>query len=97
MSVILINPFEVPTGQEEACLRLWERTRDYMARQPGYRGTPLHRALSPDARFTFMNVAEWDSAEQFYAAVQREEFTQLTAGSQAQFPHDPGVYEVIRT
>jgi heme-degrading monooxygenase HmoA len=46
MSVMLINPFEVPRGQEEACLQLWERTRDYMARQPGYLGTHLHRALS---------------------------------------------------
>jgi heme oxygenase (mycobilin-producing) len=47
MSVMLINPFEVPKGQEEACLRLWEPTRDDMARQPGYLGTPRHRALSP--------------------------------------------------
>ncbi len=97
MSVMLINPFEVPKGQEEACLRLWEQTRDYMARQPGYLGTQLHRALSPDARFTFINVAAWESAEHFYAAVRREEFTQLAAGSLAQFPHYPGLYEVIRT
>jgi heme oxygenase (mycobilin-producing) len=55
------------------------------------------RALSPDARFMFINIAEWESAEHFYAAVRREEFAQLTAGSQVQFPHYPGLYEVIRT
>lgn len=60
--VILINPFEVPAGEEAAALRFWEQVADYMRRQPGFIATRLHKALSPDARFTYVNIAEWESA-----------------------------------
>ena len=68
-----------------------------MRRQPGYISTRLHRAVSPDARFTYVNVAEWESAEYFQAAVSSEEFKELTAGSQERFPHYPALYEVVRS
>ena len=34
-NVILINPFEVPEGKEEACLAIWEAAAEYMRKQPG--------------------------------------------------------------
>ena len=95
--VILINPFEVSKGQEEEALAFWERAAEFMRRQPGYLSTRLHRALSPDARFTYINVAEWESAEHFHAAVSSDEFQKLTAGSRERFPHYPALYEIIRT
>lgn len=95
-NVVLINPFEVPAGKEDECLAMWEQAADYMRRQPGFVSTRLHRALSPDARFTFINVAEWESAAHFQAAIGSEEFQQLTAGSLEAFPHYPGLYEMIR-
>lgn len=95
--VVLINPFEVPPGQEEACLALWERAAEFMRRQPGFVSTRLHRALSPDARFAFINVAIWESAEAFHKAIASEEFQRITAGSMEAFPHHPALYEVIRT
>ena len=88
-TVILINPFEVPAGEEEAA--------EYMRRQPGFISTRLHKALSPDARFTYINIAEWESAEHFQAAINGEEFKRLTEGSQKRFPHYPALYSVIRT
>ena len=69
-TVILINPFEVPAGKEEA-LRFWEQAAEYMRRQPGFISTRLHKPLSPDARFTYVNIAEWESAEHFEAAISR--------------------------
>ena len=33
--VILINAFEVPGGQAELFIAAWEKTRDYLAAQPG--------------------------------------------------------------
>jgi heme-degrading monooxygenase HmoA len=69
LSVILINPFEVPDGtNDEDFLRRWERAADYMRQQPGFVSTRLHRALRPDARFRFVNVAEWESPQAFQAA-----------------------------
>ena len=84
--VILINPFEVPAGEEEAALRFWEQAAEYMRRQPGFISTRLHKALSPDARFTYVNIAEWESAEHFQSAISSEEFKKATEGSQERFP-----------
>jgi heme oxygenase (mycobilin-producing) len=59
MTVILINPFEVPQAtDDEEFLRGWQRAADYMRQQPGFLSSRLHRAIAPDARFRFINVAE---------------------------------------
>ena len=95
MSVILINPFEVPDGtNDEEFLRGWERAADYMRQQPGFVSTRLHRALQPDARFRFVNVAEWESPQDFQAAVGSEEFRQIASGAA---PGSPALYEVVRS
>lgn len=95
--VILINPFEIPKGKEEAALKMWEKAAEYMKQQPSFVSTRLHRALSPDARFHLINIAEWESAEKFLAAINSDEFKRLTEGAVAEFPHYPELYEVIRT
>ena len=95
MSVILINPFEVPAGtDEEEFLGGWERAADYMRQQPGFVSTRLHRALAPDARFRFINVAEWASPQDFQAAVSSEEFREIAKGAG---PGSPALYEVVRS
>ena len=95
-TVILINPFEIPQGQEEEALRFWEQAAEYMRRQPGFIATRLHKALSPDARLAYVNIAEWEAAEHLQAAISGEEFKRLTEGSQERFPHYPALYRVIR-
>ena len=95
MSVVLINPFEVPEGvEDEQFLEGWQLAADYMRRQPGFVGSRLHRALAPDARFRFINVAEWASPQDFQAAVGSEEFRELAREAP---PNFPGVYEVVRS
>ncbi len=95
MSVILINPFELPEGvDEEQFLRGWQRAADYMQQQPGFVSTRLHRALSSDARFRFVNVAEWASPQAFQAAVASEEFREIAKGG---VPGAPALYEVVRS
>lgn len=96
-NVILLNPFEVTAGKEEEALALWERGADIMRKSPGFISTRLHRAVSPDARFHLINMAEWDSVESFMAAIETDEFKEATAGSMETIPHFPGLYEVIRT
>jgi heme-degrading monooxygenase HmoA len=95
--VILINPFEVPKGKEDTALKMWEKAAEYMKKQPGFISTKLHRALSPDARFHLINIAEWESAEKFQAAINSDEFKRLTENAMVEFPHYPELYEVIRT
>ena len=51
----------------------------------------------PWARFQLINVAEWESAEHFEAAINSEAFKKLTGPYMEIFPHYPGLYEVVRT
>jgi heme-degrading monooxygenase HmoA len=95
LSVILINPFEVPEGtDDEEFLRGWEHAADYMREQPGFVSSRLHRALQPDARFRFINVAEWSSPQEFQAAVSSEQFREIAKGAG---PGSPALYEVVRS
>jgi heme-degrading monooxygenase HmoA len=95
MSVILINPFEVAEETtDEDFLRGWERAADYMRRQPGFVSSRLHRALRPDVRFRFVNVAEWASPQDFQAAVTSEQFREIAKGAG---PGSPSLYEVVRS
>jgi heme-degrading monooxygenase HmoA len=95
LSVILINPFEVSARtNDDEFLRGWERAAEYMRRQPGFVSTRLHRALSPDARFGFVNLAEWESPQAFQAAVSSEEFREIAKGAG---PGSPALYEVVRS
>jgi len=75
--IILINPFEVPEGREDECLAFWERAAEYLRHQPGFISTRLHKAVSPEAQFYFINVAEWESADHFQTAIESVEFNRL--------------------
>ena len=94
-SVILINPFEVPPNVgDDQFLTGWDRAAELLRVRGGFGGARLHRAVSPDARFRFINVAEWESPQHFQAAVSDESFTRLAQNSP---PNYPALYEIVRT
>lgn len=97
MSVILINPFEVPDDKVDEALAFWEKAADYMRKQPGFISTRLHRALVPGTRFPLINIAEWVSVQDFETAHKAEEFKKLVEPYMELFPHYPALYEVVRT
>ena len=69
-TVVQINVFEVPAGAEDATQSRWQAARDFLKSQPGYINTRLHRNLDAKGRFTFVNVAEWESPQSFRAATE---------------------------
>ncbi len=94
-NVILINPFEVPAHvPEDQFLAGWGHAAELLRTKPGFAGARLHRALSADARFRFVNVAEWASPQDFQAAVGDPQFAQLAKNSP---PNYPALYEIART
>jgi heme-degrading monooxygenase HmoA len=95
-TVTLINPFEIPKGKEEKALLMWEKAADFMRIQPGFISTSLHQSIDPNARFSLINIAKWESAEHFQAVINSSEFKALTVGSMEAFPHYPGLYQVVR-
>src|ERR671925_58079 len=92
--VVLINLFEVPAEADEGFVAAWERARDFLQGQEGYRSTALHRSLGPDATFRFVNVGRYQSPQAFQAAVQQHGFRQAAAAIQHRA--HPALYEVVR-
>ena len=92
----LINAFEVPGEQAGQFIAAWEKTRDYLETQPGYVDTALHQAVMPGADFQFVNIAHWQTAEDFLAAIQSPGFQESAAGLAGYRLH-PGLYQVVRT
>jgi heme-degrading monooxygenase HmoA len=91
---VLINPFEVPEAiDDDRFLEGWGQAADFMRSRPGFVTSRLHRAVSPNPRFRFVNVAEWESPQDFQAAVTSPEFQAMAAGTP---PNYPALYEVVR-
>jgi heme-degrading monooxygenase HmoA len=94
MSVVLINSFEVQAGREAEFTAAWHDSAEFMAKQPGYISTRLHRALAGDATYRFVNVAEWASEQDCRTAVSDPGFRQAARGL-AEFPGRPAFYDVV--
>lgn len=69
MSVVLINVFAVLEGKEAEFLKTWNETSKMMQRSPGFIDATLHRSLDSKTQFQFINVAHWESAEAYQAAI----------------------------
>jgi len=57
--VVAINVYSVPKGKEEEFLKWWHEMKETLTGVPGFTSGRLHRSLQEDARFNFINVAEW--------------------------------------
>ena len=67
-AVTLMNSFVVPEGRDEAFVELWTATSEYFRRQPGFLSLRLHRAVTPEAPYRYVNVARWASDAAYRAA-----------------------------
>ena len=92
-TVILINPFEVPAGEEEQFLKSWNEAAELLRHAPGFLSTRLHQSLDPQAKFRFINVAQWESPQHFQAAIRSEAFQQIAR--KMPFAAYPALYRVI--
>jgi heme-degrading monooxygenase HmoA len=91
---VLINLFEVPPEADDDFVANWERARDAMRPRPGYVGTRLHRSLSPEATYRFVNIAPWESPQAFQAAIRDPGFQEAT--SAILHRAHPSLYQVVR-
>src|SRR6478609_7785311 len=72
--VVLMNGFVVPAERDEEFYALWERTSRYFTAQPGFVSLRLHRAVSADAPHRWINVATWETEQDYRAAHGTDEF-----------------------
>jgi hypothetical protein len=91
--VLLIEPFEVPAGEDERFLAGWERVRGVFAARQGYLGTRLHRSLGP-ADFPLVAIVRWSSPLMYARALQQPEVEEALAAMP--FPGRPALYLLDR-
>ena len=93
------NPDEqlaVSPGRDEAFHELWAKTARYFTAQPGFISLRLHRAVSADAQYRWVNVANWESEAHFRAAHGTGEFRRVvTQPGWEEFPSSPMLYQVV--
>jgi heme oxygenase (mycobilin-producing) len=53
--------------------------------------------IVPWARFSLINVAEWESVQLYEVALNREEYRKLAEQFREVARYYPGLYEVVRT
>src|SRR5260370_10055840 len=78
-TIVLINPFEVPQGQEEAFLKGWHAAAEHLRQAPGFLSTRLHESLDPQPKFRFVNVANCEPPQHFQAAIRTQAFQRSRA------------------
>jgi heme-degrading monooxygenase HmoA len=94
--VTLMNGFAVAADRDDVFHAAWYETSRYFVQRPGFISLRLHRALSPQAPHRWVNVAVWQSEEDFRAAHSTEEFRRLVSQEKWQeFPSSPNLFEVV--
>lgn len=94
--VTLMNRFAVTPDRDDAFLEIWTQTSRYFTEQPGFLSLRLHRAVSDQTDYRWVNVASWESEAQFRAAHGTEEFRRIvTQDGWAEFASQPALFEVI--
>jgi heme-degrading monooxygenase HmoA len=95
MAVTLVNCFDIPAGREDEFFTLWQEVNAYMRNKPGYLGHRMHKAVSPDASFRFVNVAQWSSTDHFRAAHDHGFRALVNKPDWSPFKSQPGLYQVV--
>jgi heme-degrading monooxygenase HmoA len=86
----------VPPGRDAAFRELWSVTSRYFRAQPGFLSLRLHRAVSPDAQYRYVNVARWASLPDFQTAHASDEFpAAVRQPGWAEFASNPTLYATV--
>ncbi|MEU1821019.1 antibiotic biosynthesis monooxygenase family protein [Streptomyces abikoensis] len=93
-AVLFVNRFTVHASPEEF-EEVFARTSEFMATRPGFLRHTLARHVGRPGHY--VNVAEWEDAESFEAAVAHPGFRPHAAGLRALSTSEPALYATRRT
>ncbi len=91
-----IVSYQVKYEDIETFLDAWEQANDFLKKQPGHVSNTLHRAISANPPFRFVNVAKWKTVNDFRRATQSTGF-QEAAGRLNPYPVYASAYETVTT
>ena len=70
MSLTLVNLFTVPAAEADSFVERFKATAERCAGVAGFEGTELHRNTGVgDQTYQFVNIAKWENAEAWRAAL----------------------------
>lgn len=92
----VIVAYEVAHEDAERFLDSWKKANASLSEQPGFVSNILHRAVSANPDFRFVNVSSWEDDDAFRAATRSKDF-QEASGRLAPFPIHASAYEVVET
>ncbi len=92
--VTLVNLFEVAEEDIPAMMKAWEADANWMKKQPGYISTQMHQAIAGSS--VFLNIAVWESTEQFKAAFTHPEFQETLAAYPSSAVAAPHLFSAIK-
>jgi heme-degrading monooxygenase HmoA len=68
MPVTFINALNVDANDDAFFVEMWDEGANYVATQPGFVATSLHKSHFSGAAFQYFTVAVWESNAHFRAA-----------------------------
>jgi heme-degrading monooxygenase HmoA len=92
----VIVSYEVAHEDAPRFLDSWEKANGFLKGQPGFVSNALHRAVSANPDFRFVNVSSWEDEDAFRSAIQNEDF-QKASGRLVPFPIHAAAYELVKT
>jgi len=85
----------VPPDRDAEFRENWGRASRYFTARPGFVSLRLHRAISDDAPYRWVNVAVWETEADFRAGHATDEFrTLVTAPGWSNFRSLPMLFQV---
>lgn len=90
-----IVSYKVNYDDVDNFLNAWDRANDHLKKQPGHLSTTLHRSMSANATFRFVNVAKWKTVDDFRNATQSNEY-QDAASWLSTYPVFAAAYDTVR-
>jgi len=73
-NMVLVDVISLPAARVDGYQAMWADAKRFMETKPGYVAASLYRTTDNDNTIKFINIAEWKTVEQFYAALKTTEF-----------------------
>ncbi len=73
-NMVLVDVIRLDEARMAGYAAMWARANAYMRAKPGCVGASLYRTLDLGNPIKFINLAEWESTEVFFAALDTPEF-----------------------
>lgn len=72
--MILFDVIYVAADRAEAYTEMWALAAEFMGKQPGFYNASLYKNVDASGAIRFVNIAEWQTTDRFFQAVNAPEF-----------------------